>query len=252
MRDPRSNAIAHARSAVPQRSKASTSALAPPQSKTTLCSSPLPNSLNSVHNRKQQERRAARERNNAHGDTASDKPSTEHGNRRARPMAKHRAGRDEPVVLASGHRNGGDLRAVAPLAEERHGEGLHPRGRQQQRSEVLGAAQQAGGAAAVGRRRWRRRAHAAPAAPRPPHPQPRPQRVRTPGRPPPRRVPPQPVLRLRQLRLHLFHLVGDAVVRVHARAVAQEFETEDEEEQRGRRVRQPLRHEVRHRVAEDR
>ena len=51
-------------------------------------------------------------------------------------MSTERTGRDPPVILAGGHGDGGDLRAVAPLAEEGHDEGLDPGGTEKEGEEV--------------------------------------------------------------------------------------------------------------------
>src|SRR4051794_5538676 len=76
---------------------------------------------------------------NTHADPASDGPTTNYGGGCADSMTGTGSDGHPPVVLSGCHGDRGDLAAVTPFTEESHSKGLHPRGAEKQREEVVQA-----------------------------------------------------------------------------------------------------------------
>ena len=73
---------------------------------------------------------------NSHADLSGQSSATQHRKTCAAGVAADGAQRHPPVILSSRHSDSSDLRAVSPLAEESHDEGLHPGRRKKEREKV--------------------------------------------------------------------------------------------------------------------
>ena len=76
---------------------------------------------------------------NTHADTTCDGTTTDNGGSGANAMASDCAYCHPPIILAGGHRDRGNLAAVAPFTKEGHSKGLHPCWAQNEREEIANA-----------------------------------------------------------------------------------------------------------------